>query len=342
MLRNLNWGWLRSWEALLLAILAGVVIVNTQLSPFYLSPANLINVFQLSIEKIIVALVMTLIIINGEIDLTVASVMGLTASLFAWLFSQGVPAELAILITLAVGLVCGAFNGFWIAYVGLPSLAVTLAGLVGYRGAARILLENNSVGGFPDWFNSLGRPGFIGPFSLGIVLFVLLFIVMAVILHYSAFGRYVYIIGNNKDAARYAGVRVRRVKMLLFMASAFIASVAGLLIASRLGSVRANQAEGFELEIITMVLLGGVSIFGGKGTILGVLLSCLVILNLRNGMGLANYSGNVQTSVIGVLLILSVLIPNLARYVQQLYRQRQFAAHAADQPAEPVPLRQEE
>jgi rhamnose transport system permease protein len=324
-LRRINWGWLRTWEALLFVILVGVVIVNTQLSPFYLSAGNLINVFQLSIEKIIVALMMTLVIINGEIDLTVASIMGFSASLFAWLFSQGVAAELAIMVTLGVGLLCGLFNGFWVAYVGLPSLAVTLAGLIGYRGAARILLENRSVGGFPDWFNSLGRPDLIGPFSAGIVIFALLFIVFAVVLHFSAFGRYVYIIGNNREAARYAGVRVRRVKMLLFVMSALIASLAGLLIASRLGSVRANQAEGFELEIITMVLLGGVSIFGGKGTILGVGLSCLVVLNLRNGMGLANYSGNIQTSVIGILLILSVLVPNIARQIQGMHRQRGFA-----------------
>jgi rhamnose transport system permease protein len=329
-LRKLSWEWLKTWEALLFAVLVGVIVVNTQLSAFYLSPGNLINVFQLSIEKIIVALIVTLIIINGEIDLTIASIMGLAASLFAWLFSQGVSAELAIVITLSVGLICGAFNGFWIAYVGLPSLAVTLAGLIGYRGAARILLENRSVGGFPDWFNSLGRPDLIGPFSLSMVIFFVLFIILAVILHASAFGRYVYIIGNNREAARYAGVRVRRVKMLLFVASAFIASLAGLLIASRLGSVRANQAEGFELEIITMVLLGGVSIFGGKGTIFGVLLSILVVLNLRNGMGLANYSGNVQTSVVGILLILSVLIPNMARYLQGIHRQRRFAAHAEE------------
>ena len=317
MSQNRNWSWLKTWEAFLALILMLVVIANTQLSDFYFSGDNLTNVFQLSIEKIIVALIMTLIIINGEIDLSVASVMGLSASLFAWLFNKDVAAEVAIVITLAVGLLIGMFNGVWISYFGLPSLAVTLAGLVGYRGVARILLEDRSVGGFPDWFDKLGQPDLIGPFSAGIVIFAVLFVVFAVILHYSAFGRYVYIIGNSRDAARYAGVKVEQVKMRLFVTSAVISSLAGLLIAARLGSVRANQAEGFELDIITIVLLGGVSIFGGKGSIVGVGLSILVVLNLRNGMGLANYSGSVQTSVVGVLLILSVLIPNTAQYLQR-------------------------
>jgi rhamnose transport system permease protein len=314
---------LRSWEGFLGLVLILVVVLNTQLSPFYLSFNNIINVFQLSIEKIIVAMIMTLLIINGEIDLSVASVMGLAASLFAWLFAQGMAPELAIVVTLAVGALCGAFNGLWISYYGLPSLAVTLAGLVGYRGAARILLEDRSVGGFPDWFDNLGQPGLIGPFSAGIVIFVLLLIITGVVLHFSAFGRYVYVIGNSKDGARYAGVNVKRVKMTLFVLSSFVASLAGLLIASRLGSVRANQAAGFELDIITMVLLGGVSIFGGKGSIVGVILSILVVLNLRNGMGLANYSGNIQTSVVGVLLILSVLIPNAAQYLNRVRLHRE-------------------
>jgi rhamnose transport system permease protein len=157
----------------------------------------------------------------------------------------------------------------------------------------------------------------VGPFSAGIIILAILYIIFAIVLHFSAYGRYVYIIGNSRDAARYAGVKVNQIKMSLFVTSAIIASLAGLLLAARLGSVRANQGEGFELDIITIVLLGGISIFGGKGTIIGAGLSILVVLNLRNGMSLANYSGSAQSSVVGVLLILSVLIPNLARYLQQ-------------------------
>ncbi len=263
---------------------------------------------------------MTLIIINAEIDLSVASVMGLAACVLAYLHAQGVPVPIGILAGLAVGLLAGAFNGFWIAYVGLPSLAVTLAGLIGYRGVARILLEDRSITGFPEWFNRLGQQGLIGPFPLSLILFFLLAGIMVVVLQRSAFGRYVYAIGNNREAARYSGVDVRRVKMMLFVASGFVSALAGILIAARLGAVRGNTAEGFELDIITMVLLGGVSIFGGSGTLPGVLLSILLVLNLRNGMSLLNISGNTQTGVIGLLLILSVLVPHGAQALQRRFR----------------------
>jgi rhamnose transport system permease protein len=321
-MRSLNWSRFKSWEGLLVIILILVIIANLALSPYYLGGENFINLFQLSIEKIIVALIMTLVIINGEIDLSVASVMGLSACVMASSYQQGVPIELAFVFGLLAGVVAGAFNGFWVAYVGLPSLVVTLAGLIGYRGIARILLEDKSIGGFPQWFNLLGQKPILGPFPLALIIFAVLAIIFIIILHFSAFGRYVYIIGSNRDAARYSGVKVRQVKMTLFIMSAVIASLAGMLYAARLGNVRASSAEGFELDIITMVLLGGVSIFGGTGTLIGVGLSILIILNLRNGMSLANISGNAQTSVVGVLLILSVLLPNWAQDAQRIWNRR--------------------
>lgn len=305
--------WLRRWEFLLLALLVIVVAMNISQAPAYLRMGNQINLFQLSVEKIIVALMMTLIIINGEIDLSVASTMGLAACVLAALHEQGAPFGLAIVVSLGVGTLCGAFNGFWIAYVGLPSLAVTLAGLIGYRGVARILVEDRSIGGFPAWFNQLGQQPLVGPLPLALIIFFVLLVVVGVVLQASAFGRYVYVIGNNREVARYAGVKVQRVKLALFAASGAIAALAGVLLAARLGAVRGNTAEGFELDIITMVLLGGVSIFGGTGTITGVALSILLILNLRNGMSLVNITSNTQTGVIGAILILSVLLPNLVQ-----------------------------
>jgi len=313
---------LRGWEALLLVLLVVIVAANVSASPFYLGVGNLVNLFQLSIEKVIVALAMTLIIINGEIDLSVASIMGLAACVLAWLFQMGVPVPVALLAGLAAGAVAGAFNGYWVAYVGLPSLAVTLAGLIGFRGIARILLEDRAIGGFPQWFNTLGQQPILGPLTLSLIIFFVLFAVFAVVLHASAFGRLIYVIGNNAEAARYSGVKVRRIKMALFVISGLVAALAGLLYAARLGSVRGDMAEGFELDIITIVLLGGVSIFGGSGNLLGVGLSILIILNLRNGMGLANITGNTQTSVIGGLLILSVLLPNLSEMVLNKWKGR--------------------
>ncbi|MBA3236258.1 MAG: ABC transporter permease [Chloroflexi bacterium] len=302
---------LRSWEGLLLVILLVVVAVNASIAPGYLSVQNQVNLFQLSVEKAIVVLAMTFVIVSGEIDLSVASVMGLAAVVVATLSSQGTPTEVAIVVALLVGALCGLFNGFWIAIVGLPSLAVTLAGLIGYRGVARLLIEDRSVGGFPAWFEDLGQQPIVGPFPLALIVFAVLLVGATVLLRSSAFGRYVYVLGNSQEVARFSGVRVARLRLSIFTLSGFVAALAGILLAARLGAVRGSTAEGFELDIITMVLLGGVSIFGGRGTMPGVILSILLILNLRNGLGLANVTGNTQTGVIGVLLILSVLIPNL-------------------------------
>jgi rhamnose transport system permease protein len=161
----------------------------------------------------------------------------------------------------------------------------------------------------------------------------LLYIIALVILQFSAFGRYVYVIGNSQEVARYSGVKVQRVKMLLFVASGFISALAGLLFAARLGSVRGDLALGFELDIITMVLLGGVSIFGGTGTMVGVGLSILLILNLRNGMSLINLSGHIQTGVVGLLLILSVLVPNVGHFVRESWRRQRLKRGAVAVPS---------
>jgi len=317
-----RWAWLRRWETLLFVVLILVIFANTQLSPFFFDPDNIANVFRLSIEKAMVVLIMTFVIINGEIDLSVASVMGLSASILAFTYEAGYPLPVGIALALVGGLICGIINGYFIAYLGIPSLVVTLAGLILYRGVARIFLEDRSVGSYPEWFTHLAQEPFIGPFAVSIILVLLMFIVCYVVLQHTVFGRYVYAIGNNRPAAEYAGINVQRVKMTLFIASALIAAFAGLWYTARLGNVRANAAEGFELDIITIALLGGVSIFGGKGTMIGVGLSLLVVLNIRNGMTLANVGGNVQTSVVGALLILSVLIPNWAQSFQQFWTRR--------------------
>lgn len=302
---------LKSWEGLLLVILIVTMGLNVALAPQFLTLQNQVNLFQLSIEKIIVALVMTYIIINGEIDLSVASVMGLSACAFGVMVEKGVPGGFAIIVCLLIGLAGGAFNAFWIAKVRIPSLVVTLAMLIGYRGFARVLLEDRGISTFPQWFNNLGQQGLIGPFTLGFLIFLGLLLVLSIVLHGTGFGRQVFVIGNNADVARFSGIDVARVKTILFVLSGLVASVAGLLYAARLASVRGDAATGFELDIITMVLLGGVSVFGGKGSMFGVLLSILIVLNLRNGMALTNITGHVQTGVIGILLIASVLVPNL-------------------------------
>jgi rhamnose transport system permease protein len=306
-----EWTRERTWEVLLAIILVGTVVYNASRSPVYLDVDNFVNLFRLSIEKVIVAVIMTFVIVNGEIDLSVASVMAFSACVLGAAFEAGVPFPLAIVLALAASAAGGFLQGQVIARTGISSLVVTLAGLIGFRGAARILLEDRSVGAFPEWFTDLGREDLLGPVPFALVLFIVFIVVAGVVLHRSAFGRQVFVIGDNAEVARYSGIDVARTKLVLFTTSALVAGVAGVLFAARLGSVRANIAEGFELDIITMVLLGGVSIFGGSGTMLGVALAIGIVLNLRNGLGLANVEANTQTGVIGALLIVSVLVQNL-------------------------------
>jgi rhamnose transport system permease protein len=302
---------LQSWEGLLAAVLVVIFAFNALMTPEFLGIGNQINLFQLSIEKIIVALVMTLIIINAEIDLSVGSMMGLSACAFGYMFQNGIAAPVAIAVCLGIGVLGGAVNGWFITRVGLPSLVVTLATLIGFRGLARVMVEDRGIGDFPDWFDGLGQKGLLGPIPFALVAFVVLFAIIYVVLERSGFGRKTYVIGSNRDVAEFAGIDTGGHKMVLFIASGAVSAFAGLLYAARVGAVRGDVALGFELDVITIVLLGGVSIFGGKGTLVGTLLSVLIVLNLRNGMALLNITGHIQTGVIGLLLIASVVVPRI-------------------------------
>jgi rhamnose transport system permease protein len=301
----------QTWEGFLVCALIFIVLMNTALSPQFMTLGNQINLFQLSIEKIIVALVMTFVIINAEIDLSVGSMMGLAACAFGYLFQMGVDPVLAIAIVLLIGAVGGALNGFFITTIGLPSLVVTLATLIGFRGLARVLVEDRGITDFPDWFDALGQQGWLGPVPFALIAFSVLFVFLYVLLQRTGFGRKTYVIGTNREVAAFAGIDTNKHKMILFIMSGLVSAFAGLLYAARVGAVRGDVALGFELDIITMVLLGGVSIFGGSGTLLGTLLAILIVLNLRNGMALLNITGHIQTGVIGILLIASVLLPRV-------------------------------
>ena len=316
------WKCLMSWESFLCLVLILTISVNALNSDAFLSIDNQINLFTLSIEKVIIALIMAFIIINAEIDLSVASMMGLAACALGWLVDAGVSMPTALAICLLIGMLGGLFNGFWVTFMNLPSLVVTLAMLIGFRGLARVLVEDRSIRVFPSWFEELGQQPIIGPLPLAVIIFFLLLILAVVVLRFTGFGRYVYVIGINKDMARYSGINVKAVKLILFTLAGLISALAGILFAARLGSVRGDMGLGFELDIITMVLLGGVSIFGGSGSIYGVILSILIVLYLRNGMSLSNITGHLQTGVIGLLLILSAMVPNLKTYWESLQTSR--------------------
>lgn len=306
-----DWARRYTWELLLGVILLGTIVFNISKSSGYLGVDNFVNLFQLHIEVAIVVVAMTFVIISGEIDLSVASVMAWSASVLAILHEHGVPLLLAALAALIAAAIAGLIHGWCVARLGLPSLVVTLAGLIGWRGAARILVEDRSIGGYPDWFERVGQDSILGPLPLALLIFFAMVAIAAVILHRSAVGRVLYVIGDNAEVARYSGIDVSRTRLVLFMMSSTVAGLAGILFAARLGTVRGDMANGFELEIITIVLLGGVSIFGGSGRMSGVFLAVLIVLNLRNGFGLASVGGNTQTGVIGAILICSVLAQNL-------------------------------
>ena len=190
-----------------------------------------------------------------------------------------------------------------------------MPGLIGWRGAARVLVEDRSIGGYPELVRPLGQDSILGPLPARSLIFFAMVAVGWVILHRSAAGRVLYVIGDNAEVARYSGVDVGRTRLVLFTVSSTVAGLAGILFAARLGTVRGDMANGFELEVITIVLLGGVSIFGGSGRMSGVVLAILIVLNLRNGFGLANVGGNTQTGVIGAILIGSVLAQNLIEWL---------------------------
>lgn len=318
---------------MLFGILAIVVIYSSIETPGYLTVQNQVNLMQLGIEKAIITLAMAFVIICGEIDLSVASVMGLAAVVVSVMANNGYPIEVGILAALVVGVLCGLINGFLVAVVGLPALVATLAGLIGFRGLAYILIEDQSLGGFPEWFNNAGQDQLVGPFTLGIMLWIVLAVGAVILLHRSGFGRRIFVVGNSKEVARFSGVRVRRVKFTIFIMSALAASLAGVLYAARLGAVRGSTGQGFELDIITVVLLGGVSVFGGSGTMVGVILSSLLVLQLRNALTLIDITGNMQAGIVGLLLILSVLVPNLVGDVRERLRRREYERAAAGPPA---------
>jgi rhamnose transport system permease protein len=317
-----------SWEALLVVLLLIGVVIGSVLSPYFLSSFNLEYALPSNIMEIaIMALPMTLIIIAGEIDLSVASVLGLSSVVLGLLWQSGRPMWLAIGAALLVGLVAGCLNGLLVTKLALPSLVVTIGALALYRGLAYVVLGDQAVSNFPTSFTNLGFgtiPGTELPWS-GLI-FAILVVVFVVVLHFSRWGRQLYAMGNSKEAARFSGINVSRVKLMLFILSGVIAALAGVIFTARFSSARPDNAVGFELYVVTIVLLGGVNIFGGRGSLLGVVLAIFIVGVLQNALGLVNISGDIQSLAIGLLLILSVLGPNIARRIQVVITRRRLVA----------------
>lgn len=315
-----------TWEYLLIALLIIVLINGANQSPYFLNFSSFSLMFSNFSEKSIMVLSMMLIIIAGEIDLSVASVLGLASAVLGATFAAGWPLWLAIVAALLTGVICGLINGLLVTRVGLPSLVVTLGTLALFRGAAYIVLGERGISDYPNAFTEFGFgyiTGTLIPWTF--LIFLALAVVVGVTLHSSWVGRQIYAIGANKEAARYAGIPVARIKLILFVLSGFVSALAGVIFTARFATSRADNAVGFELDVITVVLLGGVDIFGGRGNLLGVLLALFTVAALRDSFALANYPDQVQSILVGVLLIVSVLGPLAVRRLQDAWNQRRRA-----------------
>jgi rhamnose transport system permease protein len=322
------------WETLLFFALVGLIVMGNALSPFFLTAGNFSNLVAALMEVAIMALPLTLIIILGEIDLSVESMAGLASAALGFMWAAGVPLELAIPVVLLIGALGGLLNGLLVARGGLPSLVVTLGTLALFRGMALIILGPRGVSDFPEAFTTLGFgkvPGTVIPWPF--VVFAVLAVVLGIVLHRTWIGRQTYAIGRNAGTARYSGVRVTRLRTSLFVLSGTIAALAGVILTSRLSSARADAGAGMTITAVTVVLLGGANIFGGSGTIPGTVLAVLTIAVMQNALRLASVSVEVQSIALGLLLILSVLIPTFAHQAHKVVDQVQRSRH---QPAGPI------
>ena len=306
-------------ELFLVVILAFLIWWGIQLSRFFLTGPNFGFSIQAVMEISIMALAMTPIIITGEIDLSVESMVGLSSCVLGWLWASGVPLEAAIPIVLMVGVAGGLFNGVIVTRWGLPSLVVTLATYALFRGLGHVVLGSTVVSNFPAGFTNFGFgyvPGTFVPWTL--LVFLLLALVTVAIVHWTWIGRQVFAAGKNKDAARYSGVRVGALKTALFAVSGLVAAFAGIILTSRTSTASPDNGLNMTLAVVTIVVLGGVDINGGKGTVPGVILAVFILATLKSALTQAGVSTDYQNVAIGLLLIVSVITPQLARLARGL------------------------
>lgn len=307
----------KSWETLLLIVAVAIFIVNSFASPYFLDPWNLSDATFNFTEKAMIAFAMAMLIIAGDIDLSVAAIIALASTAMGMAMTAGFGVPGLVLVGLLTGLACGAVNGFLVAGLGLPSIVVTIGTMSLFRGISSIVLGDQAYTGYPTEFAYFGQGYVWWVFSFELVLFAVLGVVFWALLHRTNFGRTVYAIGNNPTAALFSGIRVDRVRFILFLLTGLMSGIAAVCLTSRLGSTRPTIATGWELEVVTMVVLGGVNILGGSGTIPGVVLAAFVMGLVTFGFGLLNVPGIVMSIFIGLLLIGVIALPRLwARWRQ--------------------------
>ncbi|MEV5831291.1 ABC transporter permease [Spirillospora sp. NPDC052242] len=318
------------WETAITALLVAVFVGGIGFSPDFGNSGNLSFALRDLSEIALIALPMTLLVVCGQVDLSVASVLGLCSALTGKLWDGGMAIESIIPIVLAVGLVCGMVNGFLVTKLGLPSLAVTIGTMTLYRGLAYVTLGTGAVSQFPQTYTDMTLNNVPGtPIPYPIALFAVLALLTAIVLHATGIGRSLFAIGAQEDAAYFAGIRVKRIKFVLFAVSGVVAALAGIIYTLRYGSARADNGLGLELTVIAAVLLGGIDFDGGKGTLGGVIAAVLVIGLLRNLLMLNDVSTETQSIVTGFLLIISVLTPRLIAVFREARGRRRGARTAS-------------
>lgn len=305
------------WEVLLAFLLVIVFVVNSLATPWFLDIYNLADATYNFSEKAIIALPMALLILTREIDLSVGAIAALSALTVGLAAAAGLPAPVLVAIGLVTGLCCGMFNGFLVTRIGVPSIVITIGTMSLFRGISQVTLGDQALTTFPAGFTDLGQTYLVAwpPLPLSFALFLIFALIFGLVLHFTAFGRTLFAIGANPVAARFSGISVERTRFWLFALSGLAAGLAGTLLASRFGVVRPNAALGWELDVITMVIFGGVSIAGGVGSIPGVVLAAFVLGFTTFGLSLLNVPGIVITVLLGLLLIFSIATPIVMRRI---------------------------
>ncbi len=316
-------GRLLSWDAAVVLVTVIVLIIASGAVDNFGTSRNFTFLLLDLLPIALVALPMTFIIVTGEIDLSVASTLGLTSAVMGSLWDAGLSIETIIPLCIALGAVLGALNGFFVTVLKLPSLAVTIGTLALYRGLAFVVLGDGAVADFPRAYTTwvTGTIG-DGPIPNVLVPLLVVALIFGVVLHATPIGRGVFAAGAGEQAARFAGIRTGRLKFWLYVVSGAVAGLAGILWTLRYSSARADNGFGIELAVVAAVLLGGVSIFGGKGTLPGVLAGVVLLATLQNALRLQDVSNEALNIVTGVLLIVSVLLPNIVSSARTVLRRR--------------------
>lgn len=289
----------------LMLLLAAMICFFHFQSPYFLTKLNLLNIMSQISEIGFMAIPLTFLIISGVVDISIGSILGLSAMIMGLAYQAGIPIWPSIMLALLTGLACGALNGVLIANLRMQGIVVTIGTLVMFRGIVYVVSEGRPIGGYPDAFFYLGQGKILGiPFNVFVLL--LLFAIGYLIIRKTPFSRYIYALGNNEEAVRYSGINVIKVRFYTLLANGGLAALAGVFLISRLGSAEATSGENIEMDVITAVLIGGTHIFGGRGSLIGTFLGLLIIGVLRNGLNLMGVSVLYQTMILGILILIAV------------------------------------